>query len=148
MRKRIESTKGSDPIRDAAESNIALPQEAVSQEDLNDAWALYVETLRANGNRSLIATLTSEKPVLEGVMINFKIANIVQEKDMELVRAELMEFLRTKLQNYALDLKTELNQEIASKMKFLTERDKYDQMVEKNPVLEELRKKLDLDLRM
>ena len=148
MRKRIESTKVSDPTRDTADSDVASPKELVSQEELDEAWALYCDGLRANNNRSLLATLTSEKPVLEGTMIEFKIANIVQEKDMEIARAELMEFLRTKLQNYSLDLNVSLNQQVESKMKFLTERDKYDKMVEKNPALEDLRKRLDLDLRM
>lgn len=147
MRKRHEAAKGKDDAVRPLDFATELPAEPVTEEELIDAWKLYAETVNASGRRSLFATLSSETPRLDGLTIQFKIANVVQEKDMELARGELMEFIRTRLQNFKLELEVHLNQEIAAKMKFLTERDKYDQMVEKNPLLEELRKRLDLDLR-
>ncbi|WP_306642458.1 hypothetical protein [Sanyastnella coralliicola] len=147
MKKRLEAAKGKEESLRPTDIDEDLPTEPVTEEEMVDAWKLFSEAVNTSGRRSLFATLSSEEPRLEGLMIKFKIANVVQEKDMELVRGELMEFLRTRLQNFSLDLTVELNAQISAKMKFLTERDKYDQMVEKNPVLEELRKRLDLDLR-
>lgn len=99
------------------------------------------------GKRSLFATLTLYNPQLEGEQIHFKVANRVQDSDLKEIRAELMEFLRKRLQNFQLQLEVELAKGNEQKLKLLSEKDKYDKMVEKNPLLEELRKRLDLDLR-
>ena len=149
MKKRLDAAKGKEGAEINHDLDAELPREPVTQEELLNAWKLFAEAVNSDGRRSLFATLTSEEPVLDGETIQFKVANIVQEKDMDTIRAEIMEFIRTRLQNFSLDLKVLLNQEIATSMKkFLTEKDKYDKMVEKNPMLEELRKRLDLDLRM
>jgi DNA polymerase-3 subunit gamma/tau len=124
-----------------------LPREPVTQEQLAEAWKLFADSMNQAGKRSLFATLTLYNPQLEGEQIHFKVANRVQDSDLKEIRAELMEFLRKRLQNFQLQLEVELAKSNEQKMKLLSEKDKYDKMVEKNPLLEELRKRLDLDLR-
>jgi len=55
--------------------------------------------------------------------------------------------LKTTLRNANLELHLVLQaQDVEEKVKFLSDRDRYDMMAEKNPSLDKLRKALDLDL--
>lgn len=85
-------------------------------------------------------------PELKDEQIRFAVVNIIQQKDMDEVKAELMEFLRAELRNVRLQLEIALEEKQSVKKEFLSEREKYERMVEQNPLLEELRKRLDLDL--
>ena len=85
-------------------------------------------------------------PELKDEQIRFAVVNIIQQKDMDEVKAELMEFLRAELRNVRLQLEIVLEEKQSVKKEFLSEREKYERMVEQNPLLEELRKRLDLDL--
>ncbi len=124
-----------------------LPRDAVTLDGLKQAWKLFADAMNESGKRSLNATLTLFDPVLEGETIHFKVANRVQEEDLRLIRVEMMEFIRKRLNNHHLQLTVHLAETGEQKLTFLSERDKYEQMVKKNPALEELRKRLDLDLR-
>lgn len=124
-----------------------MPRDAVTIEDLKNAWKLFADAMNEAGKRSLNATLTLFDPSLEGETIHFKVANRVQEEDLKVIRAEMMDFIRKRLNNHHLQLQVHLAETGEQKLTFLSERDKYEQMVKKNPALEELRKRLDLDLR-
>lgn len=71
--------------------------------------------------------------------------NHIQETEVNSTKAALLGFLRKQLNNYGIDLKTVINESVAES-KHLTNKDKFLQMVEKNPVLGELRERLGLDI--
>ena len=71
-------------------------------------------------------------------------------KDLELIewqnrKPDLLEFLRNKLQNFALTISWEVKV-IEGTVKYYTNRDKFVRMAEKNPTLLELKKRLNLEL--
>lgn len=117
----------------------------MSPEALEAAWKRFVER-QADGPASRYATLSASMPELKDEQIRFAVVNIIQQKDMDEVKAELMEFLRAELRNVRLQLEIALEEKQSVKKEFLSEREKYERMVEQNPLLEELRKRLDLDL--
>lgn len=129
----------------AEEQALEGPTEALSPADLNAAWKRFVER-NADGPASRYATLSASLPELDGEQIRFSVVNIIQQKDMDEVKAELMDFLRTELRNVRLQLEIVLKEKKSVKKEFLSEREKYERMVQQNPLLEELRKRLDLDL--
>ncbi len=127
-------------------SAIEGPRNPVTQEALEKAWKLFADQLPEDGPRSLYTTLIGDKPVIEGEVISFKMVNAIQEKDLSDIKGALMEFLRTQLQNSALELRTRVEKKKEVKKEFLSEREKYERFASKNPLLDELRKRLNLDL--
>lgn len=148
----LETKRSGNALKTVTESEIESvevldgPVEQVSPEALHEAWKKFAEEHVAEGPRSLYTTLLAEIPEIEANNIRFKIVNSIQEKDLSEVKAELLDYLRKQLNNVALTLTVELLKEEGIKKEFLSERQKYDRMAEKNPLLEELRKRLDLDL--
>lgn len=151
LKAQLEAPKPADAASEAAgdelEGDLAATRETVSTEALTRAWRHYADDHVAEGSRSLYTTLTAEQPVIVGELIRFKIHNAIQERDLNEMRTELMDYLRKSLNNVGLQLEVERVQEQEVKKEFLSEREKYDRLASKNPLLDELRKRLDLDLK-
>jgi DNA polymerase-3 subunit gamma/tau len=95
---------------------------------------------------NLFTTLTSRVPQLkEKNLIEFMIDNKVQEDEIAGIKPELMAFLRGELQNYEVQLTTIITKNDADKKPY-TGSDKFKRMAEKNPALNELRSKFDLEI--
>lgn len=71
------------------------------------------------------------------------IYNSAQEADINNRKAELLGYLRTELKNTAIDLDLVIDKTKEPKGIF-TDADKYKKMVEKNPKIEDLRKRFGL----
>lgn len=151
LRAQLEAPKPAELSAEAASDEpdrvLAGPRETVSEEALYLAWKQFADDHVAEGSRSLYTTLTAEQPVIVGELIRFRIHNAIQERDLNEMRTELMDYLRKSLNNVGLQLEVERVQEQEVKKEFLSEREKYDRLVSKNPLLDELRKRLDLDLK-
>ena len=121
--------------------------DAVSQEGIDQAWAAFAEKLRQEERIALVATLAANQPELDGLVVNFPVNNPLQKEQMDGLRTELLMHLKTELRNASLELHLVLKeQDLEERKVFLSDRDRYDLMVEKNPALDVLRKALDLDL--
>jgi DNA polymerase-3 subunit gamma/tau len=119
----------------------------VAQDGVAQAWQSFTEKLRAEERIALVATLSANEPVLQGMAVQFPVNNPLQKEQMDGLRTELLMHLKTTLRNANLELHLVLQaQEVEEKVKFLSDRDRYDMMAEKNPSLDKLRKALDLDL--
>lgn len=92
----------------------------------------------------LYSTLSANDPVLkDDWRIQLPIYNYTQEADINNRRADLLKYLRKQLDNTVLDLDLVIDKSNAPKGVF-TEKDKYKRLVEKNPKIDELRKKFGL----
>lgn len=92
----------------------------------------------------LYSTLSSNDPVLkDDFRIQLKIYNSAQESDINNRRTDLLKYLRKQLNNTVLDLDLIIDKSNTPKGVF-TEKDKYKRLVEKNPKVDELRKKFGL----
>ena len=69
----------------------------------------------------------------------------LQEDLLHTEKVELLNFLRSELKNFGIDLQTKLLEQIQKK-RLYTSNEKYLHMLEKNPNLEEFRKRFNLDL--
>jgi len=69
----------------------------------------------------------------------------VQETMLNNMRIELSAFLRDKLKNSTIQIIGEMISEEESKKVYYTNREKFDFLVEKNPILKELKDRLGLD---
>jgi DNA polymerase-3 subunit gamma/tau len=122
--------------------------ESVTQEMLHNRWRTYAEQIKKDGKINLFTLLNSGNPTLSaGNLIEFTLENKVQEELLLHERVDLLNFLRTDLNNFQLELKTIVAEQAEGK-RLYTSTEKYEYMVEKNPAVEEFRKTFNLDLEL
>lgn len=122
------------------------PRTSFTQEDLDAKWKSYCYIVQKNKKASLYATLTKHPVKLEDdFQLTLVLDSEIQALELNNEKASLLGFLRKELNNYGIDLKTEVNQN-QQETKHLTSKDKFLAMVEKNPVLSEMRDRLGLDI--
>ncbi len=115
---------------------------------LQKAWTQFAEVQRRADLLNLSSTLLACAVGLEKKQIQIKLLNRVQEEQIKEVRVQLLEYLRGALKNDFIELNLNVPAAAESEVssQFLTERERYDVFVDKNPHLDTLRKRLDLDL--
>ena len=115
---------------------------------LQEAWNQFAEVQRRADLLNLSSTLLACSVGLEKKQIQIKLLNRVQEEQIKEVRVQLLEYLRGALKNDFIELNLHVPAAAESEVssQFLTERERYDVFVDKNPHLDTLRKRLDLDL--
>lgn len=119
-----------------------------SQEILINRWNEYAELVKKQGKINLFTLLTANAPVLQpSFKIELAIENKIQENQLMHERIDLLNFLRKDLNNYQIELITKLV-ENTEKKRLYTSIDKYQHMLEKNPKLEEFKKRFNLDLEL
>ncbi len=109
-------------------------------------WNTYAAKMKNEGKINVFTIMTSYPPrLLPGYVIELDIENKLQEDLLHNEKVELLNFLRTELKNFSIDLQTKLLEQIQKK-RLYTSNEKYQHMLEKNPNLEEFRKRFNLDL--
>ena len=118
--------------------------EEFSEEKMIEIWKGFSEKVKEEGKTNLYITLTSVLPTLSETTIHLKISNDTQQKILDENKIELLNYLRTNLQNDFIKVKTEMSEQIKSDIPY-TPKDKFNKMVEENPSLKTLQQKLGLD---
>lgn len=122
------------------------PRQLISESTLMDAWDEYAELLKNNGNMSLGSIMTARKPVLKNeTELILQIDSSHAEPIVQAGKAELLAFLRERVNNFALQMEYILVK-TPNLRKAYTSDEKFKKMAEKNPNLETLRQRLDLDI--
>ncbi len=117
----------------------------VTQDDIERAWNKFAYKVKSDGNLSFYTTLSARKPKLDQNVIHFSISNAVQEQDFSIRKAEILEFLRTQLNNFQLQIEWKLDKaEVGANL--YTPTQKFNKMAETNPHLNLLRDKFNLDI--
>ena len=121
--------------------------EPIDAEGVVNAWSDFVQKLRDDDQLALVATMSAHQPTLSGHKVSFVVNNPLQREQMDGLRTEVLVHLKTALQNAQLELSLAMREQpMEEKKAFLSDKDRYELMAEKNPSLEKLRKALDLDL--
>jgi DNA polymerase III subunit gamma/tau len=123
-----------------------LPRETFTEEAMQMHWEDFVKKIDANGRKILASNLATDTPkLLDETTIWIELPNGTMKKEVEREQFDLMEYLRTRLNNHFISLKITVNEEVAKKFAFTPE-EKYQKLREKNPAIDILRKTFDLDL--
>jgi DNA polymerase-3 subunit gamma/tau len=112
--------------------------------DFKEKFAEYCNILQRDEKAGLHATLTTAPAKLNGSTYTLSLANSVQEKQVISIKQELVEFLRNELENNEITIDTVVTKAAAATGVYTNE-DKYKVLVNENPALDELRKRLNLD---
>ena len=125
-----------------------LPQEAFTFERLMEEWVSYSERLAKNGMMLMSSLMGMGKPVLnaEG-MIHFELPNVGSKISFEENKYELVNHLRKRLNNYAIEVTIIVNEEVVLPKRFITNKDKYERFVELNPAVALLKETLKLEIK-
>lgn len=122
-----------------------LPTEAFTESEMQAAWSAYTQRIEKNGKFNLHSQLTMGVPKLEGTLIHLVFPNATIKVEVERAKFELLNYLRSSLNNYDIDLSIEVN-EAEQKRYAYTAREKFEKLKEKNPLIDTLRKEFDLDV--
>jgi len=132
----------SEMLEDPADYNKAVP---FTQEELNAAWNEYVAGLKS-GTPHLYNSLVKFLPVLKNdYSIEITLENKLLENELFQKKGELLGFLRSRLDNYKLNLTAKV-EEVSRESRPYTHKDKFEKMASKNPSLLKLKEDLDLEI--
>ncbi|RDC56339.1 DNA polymerase III subunit gamma/tau [Pedobacter chinensis] len=121
-------------------------REPFSYDRLLEVWNKYVQILKAADKINLFTILNNFAPILlSPVLIEISVESKTQEQFVQQESVELMNFLRNELQNFAIDI-TFKQVERKLENRLYGNREKYEYLVNKNPKLEDLRRRFNLDI--
>lgn len=119
-------------------------KEKFTEEEFLNYWKIYTQKAKESDKIHLF-TLMNNDPILNGTEITVQIENLALESVLQDEKVEILNFLRSSLRNFDLQIVTKKAENLGTK-RIYTNKDKYTYMVEKNPQLEDLRKRFNLDL--
>ena len=123
-----------------------LPHDSFSEADMQSHWAAYVQELDQAGRKILASNLSVDQPKLLGDnTIWIQLPNSTMKKEIEREQSGLIQYLKSRLNNYDIRLKISVNEEHAKRFVYTPE-EKYEKLRKKNPAIDLLRKEFDLDL--
>ncbi|MCX2574660.1 DNA polymerase III subunit gamma/tau [Pedobacter sandarakinus] len=121
-------------------------RENFTSDQLLAVWNQYIQMLKAADKINLFTILNNFAPkLLSPVLIEISVESKTQEQFVVQESVELMNFLRNQLQNFAVDITFKLVERKVEN-RLYGNREKYDYLVNKNPKLDELRKRFNLDI--
>ncbi|MFS4493951.1 DNA polymerase III subunit gamma/tau [Maribacter sp. 2308TA10-17] len=123
-----------------------LPKDTFTEEAMQALWAEFVQKIDDAGRKILASNLNADVPKLRNeTTLWIELPNDTMKKEIEREQYDLMEFLKSKLNNHFITLQITVNEATAKKFAFTPE-EKYQKLREKNPTIDLLRKEFDLDL--
>ena len=132
---------------EAAES-AAVREQPVTAEAVEKAWEAFIVTVESEGQFNLHTTLKATTLGFDNSTITLTVLNRLQTEQIREVQLRLNQYFADQLENDTLKLCVEMAEleTAGASTEFMNDRERYDEMVKKNPKLDELRKRLDLDL--
>ena len=122
-----------------------VQKEEINQEQLDRAWNSMVGIYQEKGRMSFYTTLTKYKPVLtDGPTVEITYDNKAQLQSINSEKGAILDYLRSTLRNDLISLSTVISDEEYQKP--YTPAEKLEKLIEKNPNINLLKNKLDLDL--
>jgi len=121
--------------------------DALQESSLLKAWKEYANIIKEQKKFSFHSTLSNRIPkIVDANTLQISLENEVQMDDLTLERTALMTFIREKLNNPAIKLQADIiEDDVVENIGFKRPRDQFMHMINKNPNLKELAKRLDLE---
>ena len=126
----------------------AVREQPVTAAAVEKAWESFIVTVESEGQFNLHTTLKATTMGFDNSTITLTVLNRLQTEQIREVQLRLNQYFADQLENDTLKLVVEMAEleSATASTEFMNDRERYDEMVKKNPKLDELRKRLDLDL--
>ena len=122
-------------------------QEEFNELEFKEVWKKLVEHFKKGekeGDSIVYSALIKHEPEINKQAIALKVDNKSQAEELSYRRTEIHDFLRKELNNSLVELHISIEREKKNKKAYTSE-EKFNEMVQKNPKVLELKQKLDLD---
>lgn len=132
---------------DLHNSDTGLPRNAISKENIDERWGLFVDSIRNKDQRmhAALKSIVPEWEEPERIVLKFQNNALLSEFQTRLKPA-LLRYFKENLQNEFITIgEFVVEAEKMEKPNFLSEGEKLLKMIEKNPALQELKTKFKLD---
>lgn len=113
----------------------------LTDEQLREAWADFAMQRK---NQVAEFHLLSRTVDVQGSTVTVALANTVEEPLLQSILPDLLTYLRGRLSNSSIKVESIFKKEEGKKIAY-TNKEKFDLLAEKNPMLKELRDRLGLD---
>ena len=124
----------------------SIRDQQVGQERLESVWKKLFSELESEGEYNLAALLNLDVPRLKNkTEIHLNFPNKTNKVELESQKVKVLEALGDELKNDLLTLVIQVNEE-EQKNYIYTPKEKYEQLVKINPVVDDIREEFDLDL--
>jgi len=108
-------------------------------------WNEHAATIKADGRMSLFTIFISEVPKMLGPeLFEVVVENKVQENLFKTEKPALLNYLRSSLKNFGVDVNVRVDEQVVVKRPY-TNQEKFQHMAAKNPEIIELKKRFNLD---
>ena len=132
-------------INENKSEEIDKPKKLFSENDFLLVWKEYCQKIEKDGKFNLVSHLSMSMPILKNTTIHLEYPNHTIKIEVERVQYDILSYMKEKLQNYDIDLEIVVN-ETAEKKYAYTPLEKYEKLIEKNPLIDTLRIELGLEL--
>ena len=113
---------------------------------LNSEWKEYSSNLEKNGNKSLSSLMEMNEPYInDNNNINFKVPSKSNKKELDFEKEKIIKYLKDKLKNGNIILDIIIDKE-TNREYYATPQEKFKKISEINPLLNQFKKDLKLDL--
>jgi hypothetical protein len=113
-------------------------------EQLAGKWIEFQALIPDRPN--LLSTLTNIPEVVDENKLILKVGNSIQEEEVRQIKPELVSWLRKELRNSGIEIITRF-EKVESERMIFSDSEKLQMMVQKNPLLIELKQKFNLDFK-
>ncbi len=113
----------------------------LTENQLREAWSAYA---RLRKDQVAEFHLLSREIDLNGSIVTVALANTVEEPLLQSMMTDLVSYLRNRLSNPTIKIESVMKEADAKKIAY-TNKEKFDLLAEKNPMLKELKERLGLD---
>ena len=120
-------------------------REGFKFEDFLTQWHAYAAKLKTEGKANLLSIFITNPPVMISPFeFEITVDNKIQESIFRAERPALLNYLRSTLKNFSIEVGVKVEESTAAKRPY-TNQEKFQHMAAKNPQLVELRKRFNLD---
>lgn len=144
---RPQQTTDSQPLSSgstAQQQAVQAMEEDFSDTALENAWREFGASITDDVKQVNFQTINL--PVrISGSEFEVSVNNVMQENELKKIQTDIVQFLGRVLRNTSLKMKIRLIEE-SEMQKTLSPEEKYKQMVEQNPLLDKLRKNLQMEI--
>lgn len=127
--------------RQAKEDTIdpnSLPREPFTSEAFQQYWQAYIQHLLSRGERLQASILQIANKQLEGTVLHLEVGTQTAKTDVIEMEPKLLAYLHKQLRNYDLKIEIQVNEEISKRI-LVTPEEKYNRLLQLNPLLQDFR---------
>ena len=143
--KSLEKKEKNNTISNSVDHEVDLEENPYTEADIIALWEKYSEIMEKKGRFNIASILRIDKPKLLKNTIKLTLPNSINKVELGIEKKEILDFIRKNLKNNNICIDLIVDEKIEEKLVY-TDKDKYDLMKKKNPILEKLKNSFNLSI--